>query len=794
MEQIEELSSQLAAKVAVANQNVEKAALFLASRGYDATVVGNELRKVSDIIPGPASPTIALDIDADGFLQSELDSIVLGTLERVDRLAVERAESIIEERQENSWESIKRAVNEKRVLPCQGVVGTAVGPKVAAYAKVINIFNDARLKGSSINLSRAFEDELRALDGIDPRSEILLDCWRVLQSVLGTNGSESDNVFEIKDLSSSYLADPRSVEGKVWKNQLIKGSLAFLEDVYVRFVDRTLTQYPRDALLGGRPSAMERVRAFCEIKLKRMSPAELANVEIVNGSAIWLLLYTLVRCGLLKDALFMAQSLEHVMQRSDEQFFAFFKAFVTCDGHQLSSQLLGQLRLEYGERVAAHPPQDPYKMALLKVMGRCDLARKSVSGVIMTSEDYLWLQFWLIQDGESGEDGGAYTLSDLQRIVTDFGPRHFDPKGGNPWHYFEVLSLVGLFERGIEYLHAQGQYPDALHFALALSQAGTIRYSSSESALFTKQNGFTAINFASLVTTYAAALGQSDLLEAVNYLLLLTIAERTDYDSICQKAICELVLQSGEYGTLLGDVRADGSVSPGTLAQYAPLMKLPDTSSFMEKITAQAAGKCALEGRFREALQLYNLSGQYEKVVELLCTRLGRLFAAPYVALECDEWRRTADSVLNYYSAQSHISTILSSAARNTCHMLIQLLSVRKAFEDMQWSYALDLLLNIRLIPLEGDVAEVSTAADRVKDMSDTVALILPDLLLITMTVVVRRAMELRSFIGVDAGRVQQFELLRRMGRNLMTFVGMLGLRIPQETCAQLTKMEISLN
>jgi hypothetical protein len=126
--------------------------------------------------------------------------------------------------------------------------------------------------------------------------------------------------------------------------------------------------------------------------------------------------------------------------------------------------------------------------------------------------------------------------------------------------------------------------------------------------------------------------------------------------------------------------------------------------------------------------------------------------------------------------------------------MLIQLLSVRKAFEDMQWSYALDLLLNIRLIPLEGDVAEVSTAADRVKDMSDTVALILPDLLLITMTVVVRRAMELRSFIGVDAGRVQQFELLRRMGRNLMTFVGMLGLRIPQETCAQLTKMEISLN
>jgi nuclear pore complex protein Nup93 len=436
-------------------------------------------------------------------------------------------------------------------------------------------------------------------------------------------------------------------------------------------------------------------------------------------------------------------------------------------------------------------------MAILKIVGHCDLSRKTIPDVIATSEDYLWLQFWLVQDSllEETEGGAAYTLADLQRTITDFGPSHFDPKQSNPWQYFNILLLVGLFENALEYLYQQGQQIDVVHFSVVLLQAGTLRTGKAVDPLFVRQGiQGTFINFGTLISSYATSLGTGDIVDAVNYLLLLSLDKKGEYDAFCHKAVRDLILKSGDYGTLLGDVRHDGSVLPGSLSQYARLMNLPDTKSFMDVITAAAAEKCDREGRFREALQLYNLANKYDRVIEVLCARLCRSFVGPYTALEADELRRTAESILSYYTAHGHISTALSPAARNTCATLIQLISVRKAYEGEHWAECLDSLLKLPLIPLEGDVAMVSSAADRVRDMPDNLTILLPELLIIAMNVIVRRNSELRGYIGIDAGRAQQSELLRRMARNLMTFVGMLRLRVPQEVYAQLTRMEIALD
>lgn len=343
LEQIEEHSSQLAAKVASTSElcpGVEsKAALFLASKGYDVSNVGARLRKVADIIPGPTSQAaVTFDLDVDSFIQGELDNTVLNMLNRIDQMAIAEAEVIIAERRMNSWDDSKGRVCESLRIQQKGqdyITGKGsapTGPKVSVYSKVVQALNEARLRGSSLCLPRRFEGALRELEGSDPRGETLIDCWRALQSILGSD--EDDNVFEVKDFRSSYLADPKSAESKLWKAQLVGGSRKHLEEMYLRFVDRTLAQYPRDALLGGRPSAVERIRAFCDIKLKRLSPAELSSVEIMDGIALWMILFTLVRCGLLKDALSMAQSMEHVIQRSDPLFFSFLRAFVTSPSNQ----------------------------------------------------------------------------------------------------------------------------------------------------------------------------------------------------------------------------------------------------------------------------------------------------------------------------------------------------------------------------------------------------------------------------------------------------------------------------
>lgn len=47
-------------------------------------------------------------------------------------------------------------------------------------------------------------------------------------------------------------------------------------------------------------------------------------------------------------------------------------------------------RLEYGQEAV-----DPYKLVLYKVVGRCALNKKTVSDIIVTTEDYMWLQVCL---------------------------------------------------------------------------------------------------------------------------------------------------------------------------------------------------------------------------------------------------------------------------------------------------------------------------------------------------------------------------------------------------------------
>lgn len=805
LEQIEELSSYLATQVSAERVHDSKAALFLASRGYDATLMASRLNKVADIVPGEgattttaATTTMAFEPDVDTFLANDMDNIMMEMLARVDSLVVREAERIVEARRAAAWDKTRSSVIEKTSgAPGALVEAIGTGPKAAAYTKVIRTFNDARLKGASFNLCKEFERELRTIESRDARGEMILDCWLALQRILGGGEDDKDNVFEVKDISKSYLAELKSPESKGWREQLVRGTRRFLEEGYMRFVDRTLAQYPRDALLGGRPSALERVRAFCEIKLKRLPPAELAIIEMANGSPIWLLLFSLIRCGLLNEALTVTQNMEHALQRSDPLFLSFLKAFVTNPSHVITGSLLSQLRAEYNQKMTLSP-QDPYKLVLYKVLGRCDLARKNVPEVTSTSEDYLWLQFWLIQD-DADAAASPYTLEDLQRTVTDFGGKHFDPKQNNPWLYFEILLLVGLFEKALEYLYQNRLVVDVVHFAAAFAQAGTLRLGKATDPVFFKgATGKTCVNLGMLLANYAKTLTKGDILDAVNYLLLLSLCRSGEYDQLCHGAVRDLILESGDFGSLLGDVRFDGTVMPGCLSQYARLMNLSDSRAFMDVITTAAAAKCDKEGRFREALQLYNLSNKYDRVMEVLCTRLSRAFVAPYVALENDELRRTTESILKYYLSQTHISSTLSAASRNTCCLLLQLLNLRRLYEDCKWSAALEVLLSHGndsfLIPLEGDIGTISAAADRAREMPDALSMILPELLLLTMTVLVKRAEELRGFIGLDTGRVQQVELLKRTARNVMTYVGMLKLRIPQEIYTQLTRMQLSLN
>lgn len=491
LEQIEALSTQLVVKAARygtaagglvgASTSQGRAALFLASRGFDVSLLEADLERVdravsllstADATNPPA--VISLEADLESFLQAELDAAIGSTLDRLGTKTRESTWERLEKQQDETWSRTRQVLSEQISLPSLTTtkdppshLGRQASLKAETYAKVIKSFNEARLRGKSFNLTRSMETELRATEGSDSKTEMLLDCWRIHNFILEDSATDGDNVFEAgRSLHAAYMADLNSSASRPWKAQLVRGGRRFLEDLYVRYVERTLAQYPRDALLGGRPSRLERIKAFCDIKLKRMPPGELATVELINGVPIWMIIFHLLRCGMNEEALSYAQAHELVMQRSEPAFLSYLKSYVNSmisgGGGVLPSSMQSQVRLEYNRLLATTAVAeasstsiapggkivDPYKMTVFKVVGRCDLARKSVSQVVQTSEDYIWLQYCLLEDvAEEGEIGTAYTLTDLQKIVLDYGPQHFDPKSTNPWHYFEILSLAGLFEK-----------------------------------------------------------------------------------------------------------------------------------------------------------------------------------------------------------------------------------------------------------------------------------------------------------------------------------------------------------
>jgi hypothetical protein len=70
------------------------------------------------------------------------------------------------------------------------------------------------------------------------------------------------------------------------------------------------------------------------------------------------------------------------------------------------------------------------------------------SKVVVTSEDYLWVQLVLAREDGDGLGGGEkWGLGDVAKSVVKAGRTAWDRSGQRPEGYFLVLILVGEYER-----------------------------------------------------------------------------------------------------------------------------------------------------------------------------------------------------------------------------------------------------------------------------------------------------------------------------------------------------------
>lgn len=105
---------------------------------------------------------------------------------------------------------------------------------------------------------------------------------------------------------------------------------------------------------------------------------------------------------------------------------------------------------------------DPFKLALFRLMGKLDPARRSIPLVTATAEDWLWFQLAMASDlsflpcsdmtnlchvkVDEDEAGG---LRSLAEVLMSYGERHFDgpPNQRRFGMWANVLLMCGQFER-----------------------------------------------------------------------------------------------------------------------------------------------------------------------------------------------------------------------------------------------------------------------------------------------------------------------------------------------------------
>ena len=349
--------------------------------------------------------------------------------------------------------------------------------KERLFVERVQALNQARVKQESFPIVSKFGEVESKAAGDNPAQ--LIESYSALREITKESGASSERQY-----AAEYLKD-KSFPTQL-SQQILDGSRTYLEKAFYREVESTVDKNPREAQIGGRPSVINKIRAYIRVRAARKSLApdgmELQQIG-ENGDYCWILIFILIRCGFVKEAAEYVSN-DAAFQSTDRRFVSYMTTYANSSDRRLNRKLQEMIDGEYQQRAKLAPKGtvDPYRMACYKVVGRCDLASRNLDTVGQGVEDWLWLQFALARQQLRDEEvtGELFGLEQIQETVAEIGEKHFQKAqvdGSNGYGTFFMMQvLAGMFEQGVDYLHAFNPV-SAVHFAIALCYYGLLRIS-----------------------------------------------------------------------------------------------------------------------------------------------------------------------------------------------------------------------------------------------------------------------------------------------------------------------------
>ena len=458
---------------------------------------------------------------------------------------------------------------------------------------------------------------------------------------------DDKNVEELWSVIQHMVDIPLSAVGSVAKARMshklqagfVTQALKYLEQSYVKYINVTVYSNLQQAQLGGVPGTYNLVRSFLNVHLPVMPGLEDGLIE--GRHPIWAMIYYCIRCGDLNAAWQVIQQAQQTLG----DFKRFFQQYMKSDSRTLSPTEESDLRLKY--RRSVRTSTDPYKRAVWCIIGRCD-PKDDHKEVATSIDDYMW--FKLSQINFEDEDSGAQdrlTLTQLQTLLLEeYGEAHFNAYQ-QPYLYFRVLVLTGQFEAAIEFLSRIDKLRcHAVHVALVLYELKLLLMPHCiQKNLLSKDQSdpdpLRRLNFARLVMMYTRKFEVTDPREALQYFYFNRELKTSTGENLFMSCVSELVLETREFDMLLGQLNKDGTRRPGAIDKFRG-----DTQKIIELVAKDTETK----GLYEDAVRLFDLARNHDKVLELMNKLLSQVLAQPPAPQSSkDRLKQFASSVAERY-------------------------------------------------------------------------------------------------------------------------------------------------
>lgn len=850
IDQIESQSRKLVSKsVRGGNSSSDaRAHYLLASGGIDAAQLSHAIQQTN--IANTFEPLQPVyDTDMDGFIRHEHEQVILSMIEEGRRDTLEQFQQTLSRTLHCDWQARKQRILEELGQHCgSGDARVLVGgapsfrasvplsadasnvsnasivqqSRMIRYDSVMSRLNRARLDAESMPLIHAFMETVESFAQEPSRKRALLDAWIALKYMVHEGASVPVQLREYAPIYMNAEAFERTPAGAELREKWIRSARSYLEMQFGEYVEQVIASNPLKAQRGGVPSARATAAAFLRVQLRMADgtwpPALSRPLDTSTGTPLWALVYHLVRMGHIKEAVAAVQDNEEALQTSDASFLPFLKAWAEDAGRQLPRGMREHWMGEYVARFRNASPDDPYRYALYRIMGRFDVTKKFPAPLVMSTENWLWLQLCLIHESSDASHAPAlqsYTLRDLANKVEKYGDAHFDPKGHRPLHYFQLLLLVGRFENAIAFLHSRPAYQvDAVHFAVALTYYGMLRIPSAAQAppfdLATCIDGVSYIDLVKMIRRYVAGFARMSHRDALSYISLLCLnsdcASPVGAEQVhaCHDQVVALLRQlpTSAFVELLGDVKSDGVVTQGLIEQQSALLHLEDRAAILTHIVLPAAQACESEQRMTDAILLYNYAHERDTVVAVLNRELGASLMQPANLSEFTEPVQEgsvpltssahivalARAVLANYEQQGY-----TSHAMHVCRTLLGLKRAASLFHADQLPSALQVLESLQILPLDAesrkDVVSITRKAEDFKKYDENITINFSDIVLMAMNLLYKLHQALKD--SMDRTNSTVLLEYQSQARALMMWAGMLRFRMSNETYCQLTRLDV---